>query len=86
MKSLEIDPNNWNARHYLLQIIETQAEAFIRWEDYGRAVEKLARTLRYIPDVPALHWLLGNAYAGQGHATQAERHYARARALEQASR
>lgn len=50
LASLDIDPDDWNAKFYLREIAKTQAEVFLDWEEHDKALEMLERVLPHLPD------------------------------------
>lgn len=49
MASLAIDPEDSNAKFYLSEIARSQAEVFLDWEEYDKALEILDRVLPFMP-------------------------------------
>jgi len=54
MASLEIDPEDWNAMHYLREIGRAQGQAYLQWRDFDTGLEILGRILKYMPADPEL--------------------------------
>lgn len=77
LSSLDIDPNDFNAQFYLEQLIEKQAEAFIKWEEFDKLEALLARAIVYLPEDQALQLSLGDLYAAKGDAARARAEYQR---------
>jgi len=75
--SLDIDPEDSNAKHYLRQIIATQAEAFIRWQEYDKAEHILFRASTYLPEWDAIPLYYGDLYHAQGDPDRAATDYQR---------
>jgi hypothetical protein len=52
--SLRIDPENPNARYYLLQIATAQAEMFMKWRERDKAEALIREVLEVLPDAVEL--------------------------------
>lgn len=52
--SLEMDPGNETARYYYRQIVRTQVERFLRWEQPEDVRRLLERAARHLPGDPVL--------------------------------
>lgn len=77
LKSLEIDPNDYNAQTYLKLLVTRQADAFIRWEDYDKLELALSQAIVFMPDDPELQILWGDLYFAQGETARARAEYQR---------
>lgn len=62
-ESLRIDPNDYNAQYYLKQIVQIQAQTFLRWQEYHKAQSVVQDALRYLPEDLELHDLLNQVLA-----------------------
>jgi spermidine synthase len=47
--SLEVDPNNLNARYYLKTIVLAQGSRFLQWGEFERVVNLCDKALRFMP-------------------------------------
>ncbi len=65
LESLRIDPKDYNAQYYLKQVMLTQGEQLIRWEEFDKAETGLAEALTFLPGDPELTALLERARRGE---------------------
>lgn len=77
IESLDIDPDDHNAQYYLKQIALSRAEFEIGGREPARAIAILEEALRYAPNEPELHVMLGDVYFDQQQPEQARDQYRR---------
>lgn len=75
--SLDIDPENNNAKFYLRQLLEKQIEAFLQWEEYDKLEALVARAIIYLPEDPMLPLALGDLYTAKGQPERAQPEFRR---------
>jgi tetratricopeptide (TPR) repeat protein len=77
MRSLEIDPNDYNARGYLKQLIGKQAEAFLGWEEFDKLEAVLSQAIVFMPDDLDFQLIWGDLYHAKGDVERARAEYKR---------
>lgn len=93
-KSLEIDPNDYNARYYLTEILVARAQLHVRWAEPEKALELAGEAKRHSPNRRDVFLVLGDAYhelgqqdeAGDAYLRYLELGGAEPRALDRAAR
>ena len=81
IRALEIDPEDSTARYYLLEIVFAVAKQYMRWEEYGKGIELIEKTLRTLPDNRELVLWLADFHLAKGNTREASEHYTRYKAL-----
>ena len=76
-KSLEIDPEDANAKYYLTEVLLARGQRLTRWDEYEKAVDALTEASGYAPERADVHLALGDAYFESGDVEKASRSYAR---------
>lgn len=74
-KSLEIDPDDANAKYYLTEILLARGQLMTRWDEFEKAIAALTEASRYAPRRAAVHLALGDAYFESGEFDLASRSY-----------
>jgi spermidine synthase len=74
-ESLRIDPEGYNAKYYLRQIMAAQFELKMRWGEYDRLIRELEKTLAVMPGDTGLLLRLCDAAAAQGDRDRAREWY-----------
>lgn len=77
MRSLAIDPNDYNAQGYVKLLLEKQGSAFLKWEEFDKLEAILAEVVVYLPDDLDVQLLLGDLYHAKGDAARAKAEYKR---------
>jgi len=75
IESLEIDPEDYNARYYLKQIALVRVDLALGGQDEDKAIEILDEALDYAPDQPELHLKLADILHDRGEVERARQHY-----------
>lgn len=81
IKALQIDPEDFCARYYLLQIVPAVAKQYMRWEEYDKGIELLTKTLSVLPNNRELVLALADFYYAKGDKRQACEQYTHYKAL-----
>ena len=76
-KSLEIDPDDANAKYYLTEVLLARGQLLTRWDEFEKAVAALTEAAGYAPERAEVHLALGDAYFESGEVGKASRSYAR---------
>jgi spermidine synthase len=75
-KSLEIDPNDYNAQYYLSEILVNKGKIFLRWGDkMDQVFELLLEARKHAPYRQDVHKVLGDAYFEIGDFDSAKASY-----------
>lgn len=72
MRALDVDPDDYNAKYYLREIVGQRAALYARWEEHERGVELLTQVLEYLPEDADLVLALSEFYRGLEQPEQAE--------------
>ncbi|HOD50036.1 MAG TPA: fused MFS/spermidine synthase [Candidatus Hydrogenedentes bacterium] len=75
IEALKADPEDFCAQYYLLQIVPTVAKQYMRWEEYDKGIDLLAKTLTVLPDNLGLMLTLADFYYAKGDMPQALSQY-----------
>jgi tetratricopeptide (TPR) repeat protein len=73
--SLEIDPNDANAKYYLTEILYNQGAQQLRWDDRAKAEPMLLEALEYAPNRFDILYTLADAYTQWNDPTRAAEYY-----------
>ncbi|MEK7793048.1 MAG: fused MFS/spermidine synthase [Candidatus Hydrogenedentota bacterium] len=76
-KSLEIDPNDANAKYYLAKTLSEQGAQHLRWDDRAKAEPMLLEALEYAPNRLDILLTLADAYTQWNDPARAAEYYAR---------
>jgi len=61
-KSLEIDPNDANARYYIVEVLLVRGRMFTAWDELDKAVPLLEEARKWAPQRLDVLLALGDAY------------------------
>lgn len=75
-ESLEIDPDDANAKYYLTQILMSRGQLKTRWDEFDEAIALLSEAREYSPKRAEVHLALGDAYFESGDRKRASESYA----------
>ncbi len=81
IRALEIDPEDFCAQHYLLQIVPAVAKQYMRWQEYDKGVDLLTKTVPVLPDNRDLVLILADFFYARGDKRQAFLQYIRYKSL-----
>jgi spermidine synthase len=74
-KSLEIDPNDYNAQYYISEILLNKGRIFLDWEETDKALQMLLEAREHAPYRSDVHKTLGDAYTAVGNPESARVSY-----------
>lgn len=74
-KSLEIDPDDANAKYYLTEVLLARGQLMTRWDEFDKAIALLTEARQYAPRRAAVHLALGDAFFESGEFDLASRSY-----------
>jgi len=75
IESLEIDPDDYNARYYLTQIALARARLCLTRREPEEAVEILANALKYAPNQAELHLMIADVHFDRRDFEKAREYY-----------